>query len=192
MQNKQINKQSNEDLLKGILENDLAILNKIYQDSLPEVIKYVRKNSGTLEDAKDVFQEGIIVIFNKVKTNSLKLTVSFHVFLFMVCKRIWLKKIKKSYKKEVTLEDEMVFSIEDNYEENLLQSKKWHLFNRKFQELAEECRKVLKMLFNGKSGKEIAEAMGYTEEYAKRKKYKCKVGLTNMIKNDIEYKNLTL
>ena len=191
MQTQKINKTSNENFLKGIHENDLAILQRIYDDSLPEVVKYVKKNSGTLDDAKDVFQEGIIVIFNKVKTNSLTLTVSFHVFLFMVCKRIWLKKLKKSYKKEVTLEDNMEFSIEDNIEEKFIKSKRWQLFNNKFQELAEECRQVLKMLFDGKSGKEIAENMGYTEEYAKRKKYKCKLSLKALIKNDSEFKNLT-
>ena len=58
----------------------------------------------------------------------------------------------------------------------------------RFQALAEECRKVLQLLFNGKSGKEIAQEMGYTEEYAKRKKYKCKLSLAQLIKQDPEYK----
>ena len=125
-----------------------------------------------------------------MKADTLTLTTPFHVFLFMVCKRIWLKKIKKSYKKEVTLEDAGEFSIEENLEDNFIKTRKWTLFNQKFDQLAEECRKVLKMLFNGRSGKEIAEAMGYTEEYAKRKKYKCKLSLTDLIKKDPEYKNL--
>lgn len=184
-------KVSNEAYLKGIEDNDLTILQKIYDESLPEVVKYVNKNSGNIDDAKDVFQEGIMVIYHKVKSNSLTLTVSFHVFLFIVCKRIWLKKIKRNYKKEVTLEDNMEFVIEEDFDEQFIKSRKWHLFNGKFQELAEECRKVLKMLFNGNSGKEIAEKMGYTEEYAKRKKYKCKLSLTALIKNDSEFKKLT-
>ena len=181
---------TNAEYLKGIAENDLSILKKIYAESLPEVIKYVQKNSGSIDDAKDVFQEGILVIFKKVKANALELTTPFHVFLFMVCKRIWLKKIKKSYKKEVTLDEVKEFSIEENLEDNFIKTRKWTLFNKKFSQLAEECRKVLKMLFNGRSGKEIAEAMGYTEEYAKRKKYKCKLSLTDLIKKDPEYKNL--
>lgn len=177
--------------LRGIAENDYSVLQKIYQESLPEVIKYVRRNSGTQEDAKDVFQEGILAIYNKVKTNDLELTTSFHNFLFMVCKRLWLKKIKKNSKIEVTSDDLSAFSIEDDYEEQNIKTQKWRLFNQKFQELAEECRKVLQMLFNGKSGKEIADAMNYSEEYAKRKKYKCKKGLAELIKKDTAYKTLT-
>lgn len=191
MHAKQINNISNATYLKGIADNDLSILKKIYSESLPEVVKYVKRNSGTLDDAKDVFQEGILVIYKKVKEDKLVLTTEFHVFLFIVCKRIWLKKIKKKSNKEVTLEGLEEYGIEDNFEEQFIQTRKWKLFNEKFQLLAEECREVLKMFFKGASGKDISDKMGYSPEYAKRKKYKCKLSLAGLIKNDPEYKNLT-
>lgn len=181
----------NEAYLKGIAENDISVLQKIYKESLPEVIKYVKRNSGQLDDAKDVFQEGILVIFRRVQKGDLVLTTPFHMFLFMVCKRIWLKKLKKKWNKEVTFDGLGEFSFEEDLDEQFIQSRKWALFNQKFQLLAEECQTVLKMLFNGRSGKEIAVAMGYTEDYAKRKKYKCKQSLANMIKKDAEYQHLT-
>lgn len=181
----------NSEYLEGIAKNDFTILEKIYSESLPEVVKHIKRNSGTLDDAKDVFQEGILVIHKKVQDNSLELTTSFHVYLFSVCKRIWLKKLKKKGKKEVTLEAEWEFGYEEQYEERFLKTQKWNLFNQKFEELTEECRKVLKLLFNGFSGVEIAQTMGYTEEYAKRKKYKCKMSLAGLIKKDVRYKSLT-
>ena len=186
-----MNAMSNAEYLKGIAKNDLIVLKKIYKESLPEVVKYVKRNSGTLDDAKDVFQEGILVIYKKVNEDSLELTTRFHVYLFMVCKRIWLKKLRKKGNKEVPFEDVLEFSFEDNFEEQFIKTRKWQLFNKKFQSLTDECRKVLKMLFNGNSSKEIAAVMGYTEDYAKRKKYKCKISLANLIKNDPEFKNLT-
>lgn len=180
----------NTDYLRGIAENDFSVLQKIYKDSLPEVIKYVKRNSGTSDDAKDVFQEGILVIFKRVSNGNLELTTSFHVFLFSVCKRIWLKKLKKSGKKEVSFDNLEEYSFDENFEEGFIKTRKWSLFNQKFQQLSDECRKVLKMHFNGHSSKEIAEAMAYTEEYAKRKKYKCKLSLAELIKKTPEYKNL--
>ena len=177
----------NEKYLKGIAQNDISVIKEIYKNSLPEVAKYVKKNSGSFDDAKDVFQEGILVVFKKVVNGQLNLTTDFHVFLYHVCRRIWLKKIKKTYGKEVTLDGLEEYGIEDNIEEQFIESRKWALFNQKFRLLAEECRKVLQMLFNGSSGKDIAETMGYTEEYAKRKKYKCKIALTELIKNDPEF-----
>lgn len=181
----------NTQYLRGIAENDFSVLQKIYEESLPEVIKYIKRNSGTLDDAKDVFQEGILVIYKKVKTDNLELTTSFHVFLFSVCKRIWLKKLKRKSRSELSLEDDWDVGFEEAFEEEFIKNRKWKLFNKKFQSLAEECKKVLKMLFNGHSGQEIAKKMGYTEEYAKRKKYKCKQSLTKLIKSDPEFKHLT-
>ena len=98
MNARQIDQTENSKYLEGLANNDLSVLEKIYEESLPEVIKHVKRNSGNTEDAKDVFQEGILVIYKKVKEDKLQLTTSFHVFLFMVCKRIWLKKLKSKLK----------------------------------------------------------------------------------------------
>lgn len=178
------------DYLKGIAENDFATLQNIYQKSLPEVVKYVKKNSGTAEDAKDVFQEAILIIFQKVSKGELVLTTRFHVYLFSICKRLWLKKLKKNWRKEVPFSEGTAFIFEENFEELFLKSQKWALFHKKFQQLSAECQKALQMLFNGHSSIEIAEALGYTEDYAKRKKYKCKLQLAKLIKEDPEYKAL--
>ena len=99
-----------------------------------------------------------------------------------------LKKLKIKGQKEVPFEHEEVFGFEDDYDGQFLQSRKWALFNKKFNQLAEECQKVLKMLFAKRSSKEIAEAMGYSEDYAKRKKYKCKISLAELIQSDPEYR----
>ncbi|MEM9920392.1 MAG: sigma-70 family RNA polymerase sigma factor [Bacteroidota bacterium] len=186
-----MNTQLNSKYLKGIKENNFSVLQEIYRESLPQVAKYIKKNSGELDDAKDVFQEGILVVFRKVQNDELELTTDFHYYLFGVCKKIWLKKLKKKNLKRVPFEDLEVSMMEDPLEIDWDKSQKWTLFNRQFERLSEECRKVLKMLFNKKSGKEIAAAMGYSEDYAKRKKYKCKNKLADLIRSSPEYKSLT-
>ena len=178
------------DYLRGIAENDFSVLQKIYRESLPEVVRYIQKNSGTADDAKDVFQEGILVVFRKIQKDQLELTTTFHIFLFSICKRIWLKKLKKKGRQTASLDVAESFTFEEDFDENFIRTRKWRLFNRKFNALGEDCRKVLQLLFNGSSGKAIATAMGYTEEYAKRKKYKCKMRLAQMIRSDPEFEHL--
>jgi len=178
------------DYLKGIAENDYTVLQQIYKESLPEVAKYVKRNSGSFEDAKDIFQEAILIVFRKVRENTLKLTTTLHNYLFSICRNLWLRKLKRKGNKEVGLDQLAEFAIEEDLDADFIKSRKWKLFNSKFKMLAEECRKVLKMLFDGFSGKEIAARMGYTADYAKRKKYKCKNGLADLIKKDPEYKHL--
>ena len=176
--------------LQGIAENNFAVLQHIYKESLPEVVKYIQRNSGGIDDAKDVFQEAILVIFNKIKQEELTLTTTFHIYLFSICKRIWLKKLRSKSSQVLPLSATWGLTIENEYEEQFLKSRKWKLFNAKLESLAEECRKVLQMLFNGQSGREIAAEMGYTEDYAKRKKYKCKLSLMDLVRKDPEFKAL--
>ena len=178
------------DYLKGIAENDYTVLQQIYKESLPEVAKYVKRNSGTYDDAKDIFQEAILIVFRKVRENTLNLTTSLHVYLFSICRNLWLRKLKRRGNKEVGMDELADFAIDEDLDADFIKSRKWKLFNDKFKILAEECRKVLQMLFDGFSGKEIAAKMGYTVDYAKRKKYRCKNGLATLIKNDPEYKHL--
>ena len=182
-----MNEQRDVNYLQGIAENDYPTLNRIYQESLPEVIKYIRKNSGSADDARDVFQEAILVIFRKVKDQKLVLTTTFHQYLFTVCRRMWLAKLKKKKRAPLTSAKEEDFAFEEQYEEAFLKTRKWRLFNQKFAQLSEECQRVLKMMFNGLSNKEIAQKTGYSEEYAKRKRYRCKGTLSELIKNDPEY-----
>ncbi|MFK7934815.1 MAG: RNA polymerase sigma factor [Saprospiraceae bacterium] len=185
-----MNKQKNLRFLKGIAENDFVVLEAIYRECLPRVRQYVLRNSGSIADAKDAFQEGIVAIFNKVSKDELVLTTDFENFLFLVCKRIWLKKLKKKERLEVTLTPEKELGYEVDYAADLLQTRKWKLFNQKFALLTDECQRVLKMLFAGQSSRAIANEMDYTEEYAKRKKYRCKKSLIELITNDKEYTHL--
>ncbi len=62
---------TNEEILNGILRNDNVILQYIYKNFYYKVNLYVKKNSGDNEDANDVFQEAVIVIYRKLKANEL-------------------------------------------------------------------------------------------------------------------------
>lgn len=185
-----MNKTANIVYLRGILENDFSILQQIYNNFLPGVIKYIKKNSGTVEDAKDVFQEAIIVVFRRAKDNNLEITTSFQAFLFGVCKMIWLKKLKKRTYKEVSFEEIKELSDEETLEGLFDKKQKWALFEEKFNLLHKDCQQVLQLSFNKISGRDIAHKMGYTEEYVKRKKYKCKQTFAKLIKSDPIYREL--
>ena len=177
--------------LKGIVENDFSTLKKIYDEFGPSVVNYVKKNSGTLEDARDVMQEGLIIIYKKLKNDDLELTSGFGTYFYGVCRFVWLNKLKKRSKKEVTTDDFGTLTTEEvNLEDKLIESRRRILFEKKFEELTKECKKVLQLFFNGDSGKEIATKTGYAEDYVKRKKYKCKEKLVRLVKADPEFQTL--
>ena len=66
------------------------------------------------------------------------------------------------------------------------------IFQRRFLELTELCRRVLMMVVEGTSYEEIAMTIGYKgRQYAIKRKYECMKSLMNRVMNDPEYKRLS-
>lgn len=87
---------SDEQILKGILRHDNLILQYIYKQYYYNINYFIRKNQGSEDDASDIFQEAIIIIYRKIKENDLVFEKSsFKGYLFSVCRFLWLKQLEK-------------------------------------------------------------------------------------------------
>jgi RNA polymerase sigma factor (sigma-70 family) len=186
---------SNEELLKGILRNDNVILQYIYKRFYYKINLFVKKNKGNNEDANDVFQEAVIIIYRKFKANDIVLTCSFETYLFSVCKYLWLKNITRRIpNEELNLDD---FSADSNYESDFQEvadkNERYKLYQKHFQMLGSDCQKLLQLFFSKTPIKQISQIMGFaSENYAKKRKHRCKEYLVTSIKQDINYKNCCL
>jgi len=181
---------SDHTYLQGIIENDSKVLNKIYECFLPSITKFVLENRGTESDARDVFQDGLVIIYKKLKSDSLELTSGFHTYLFSVCRFVWLRELKKKRRTEVTLDDNILSIAKTDIEKAYAENEKQKFFKSKLSQMPAESQKVLQLFFNKKSMKEIAEVMGYTEAYAKRKKYKAKQQLITLVRRDYRFSQM--
>ncbi len=179
---------SDEAIIEGLRLRSDFIIKYIYQELFPTIKYLVIKNSGNEEDAEDIFQDGLIVIFKKIKENQLELTSSFRTYLYSVCRNLWLQKLsrRKQFSREfsdietfVELPDKVMEEIYDDEVE------KYRLYQQHFLTLNDDCQKVLLLFMKKLSLKEIAVEMGYkTEKYAKTRKYLCKEELKKRIIND--------
>ena len=94
-------KYNEQEIIKGFQQNDRLIINDVYLKNYPTIRNYILKNSGDEVEAKDVFQEALVIIFKKIEEESFKLTSSFNTFLFSVCRNIWLKYLRdRKYSRE--------------------------------------------------------------------------------------------
>lgn len=176
--------------IKGVLENDFQVLEKIYSIYLPEVILFVKRNHGNLDDARDTFQEAIVVIFKKASAPNFELTTTFGGYLYGICRYIWLRQLKKKFRTEVTLTGDERYTVVENVEEELVELEKRQLFRQKLAEMGEDCRHLLRLFFEGIPLKEIAQKMGYTDDYVKKKNMLCKQTLASLVRNDRRYQEL--
>lgn len=186
------NRLANEQYLNGLVGRDPAVLENIYEHLFPGIAKHVLDNSGTREDAEDVFQEGLLVLYRKARADKLVLSSSFYTFFYAVCQRIWLKKLSRGKKKRaLPLEEERVGELAADAAQALEQSEQYQLYRSKFKLLGEDCQNLLRLFFKGVSMAEIAGQMGYgSEGYAKKRKFQCKQKLVQLIRSDSRYQEL--
>ena len=175
---------SDAELIDGLRSNDFGVLDAIYVQNLPKVTNMIVQNKGSENDARDVFQDAVVVLFKRLKEPDFTINSSFSNYLYGICKFIWLRQLKKKHRTEVTLSNESALKGELSIENELFETEQRKFYRAHFLQLGEDCQKVLQLFFNGLSLREIAKKTGYTNDYAKRKKYKCKEQLAASIKSD--------
>ncbi len=186
---------NDEQILKGILRHDNLILQHIYKQFYYQVNLFIKRNSGNEDDANDIFQEAIIIIYRKIKENDLVFKMSsFQGYLFSVCRFLWLKELEKRKIEQQRLNDSLPF-LEEIYDDNLVEivrkNERYGLYQKHFKTLSTDCQKLLQLFFEKVPMTEIAKIMGYKgDNYAKKRKYTCKELLVSRIKNDTEFKKI--
>ncbi|MFV0376455.1 MAG: RNA polymerase sigma factor [Mangrovibacterium sp.] len=185
---------TNEELLHGILRNDNLVLQYIYKNFFYKISFFIKKNTGDDDDANDIFQEAVIIIYRKLKANDLVLDCTFETYLYSVCRFLWLKQLEKRKNERDKIQDNHDFNVDiyDNaFETTVDMNEKYRLYQKHFKNLGTDCQKVLQLFFDKVPLKQIAQIMGFqSEKYAKKRKYKCKEYLVKSIKQDIEYKKI--
>ncbi|MCB0617736.1 MAG: sigma-70 family RNA polymerase sigma factor [Saprospiraceae bacterium] len=172
--------------IQGLLDNDRVILEKCYDQFENSIIQFARRNNGNIEDGRDLFQEGLLAVLKMAQRPNFQLTSSFYALLFGICRRIWLKQLRKRYGREVTISDENEYTDEQDVERTLLARELSMLVRNKLQELTERCQKILNLFYEEeRKMQEIAEEMEFANEnVAKKEKFKCKKRLIELIQSD--------
>ena len=177
-----------EAIQEGLRLRSDYIINFIYKEYFPLIRFLVTENGGSGEDAEDVFQDGIIIIYNKISLNQLKLTSSFKTYMYSVCRNLWLQKLnkRKAIFDKLTDVEEYIDLPKDMLQEASLEEAELHrIIQVHFLSLADDCQKLLRLFTKNIPLREIASMLGYkTEKYAKTRKYLCKEELKKRIASD--------
>lgn len=205
MTNRELNskkaKLSDIEIIEGIRHDNNEALKFAYEEYFQKVYKYIVK--GELlneEDARDIFHEAILIVYNKVREEKFVLEKNFSAFLFAICKKLVLMRLKLEYNtiNNIAIDMDQIPDEEENkmeyYPEIIFDSTielKYNLYSKYFILLRDDCKKVLTMAFSGASYDEIANVLGYKKgTFAKNKRHRCKEYLTKSIINDRLFKML--
>ncbi|MBN2348878.1 MAG: sigma-70 family RNA polymerase sigma factor [Bacteroidales bacterium] len=189
--NKQI-KFTEKELVNGILNGQNDVLQLVYDRSFKSVRHLVISNSGKEVDAEDIFQEAFVVLFNKLRDKNFKLTCSLNTYLYSVSRLLWLKELESRKNRKTNLSecDEFV-NLSDDLYKLAFKNERLNLYREIFEELSEDCKKVLQLFLNDVPITEITKIMGFSsDQHTKNRRYRCKKSLINKIRSSKEYKEL--
>ena len=183
---------ADKELLAGLRDNDYPVLEQLYKLYLPETVSWIRSQGGNRSDALDIFQDSLLILHRKANAPDFELSTSLAAYLAGVRRYLWWhRQRKKNRRSEVTLTEQAAFIIEDNIESELIGSEKRRLFQEKLNQLGADCQQLLKSFFAGEALKTIADQMGFTYDYVKKKNRICKEKLSQAIKKDRRYQELS-
>ena len=176
-------------IIQGVKARDPKTLKSIYRDFYPKVLGYIVNRGGSGEDAKDIFQEVLMVVFKLSDSNTLDVQQDFGSYLIGIAKRLWFKSLRRMEIHERFVQQSEQEETEDHPSDVELENEMELFLIRKYiLKLGEDCRNILMWSVEGISNDEIAERMNYkSEKIVRTKKYKCKTLLKNLIKQDPKF-----
>ncbi len=145
------------------------------------VKNYVIKNNGAQEDAEDLLQDSLIVLWQNVRKPEFELTSKPSTYIMAIVKNMWLKKLSKNSR----MAGEELIKPENHSEiTNPGQQMDMQKLTEALDEVGDTCREVLTMFyFDGYDMNSIAEALNFANsDTAKAKKYQCFKKLEEILK----------
>lgn len=174
---------SEQVLLKGLAKNDAKAIETIYKNNFNMVQSFVLNNNGTYDDAKDIFQEAMIVLYENVKSETFVLTCQIKTYLYSICRRLWLKRLQYANRFTTQVENlEETVSVEEDLEHQEKRNADFAIMERALGSLGEPCKSLLEAYYLQKKDMlNIASIFGYTNaDNAKNQKYKCLIRLKKL------------
>lgn len=148
-------------------------------------------NNGTADDAKDIFQEAMIVLYEKARSGNFELSCQIKTYVYSVSRRLWLKRLQHANRYSGDISGAEVVQVEDDIEEHSRRDAEFEMMEKAILGLGEPCKSLLEAFYlQKKNMQEIAASFGYTNaENAKTQKYKCLIRLKKIFFT--HYKNGT-
>lgn len=163
-------------LLEGLAASDKRSVETIYRENFNMIQSLVINNNGSADDAKDIFQETIIVLYEKVRSGSFELNCQIKTFVYSVARRLWLKRLQQQNRYAAPGDSmEMVIPVEEVIEDHEQRDAEFEMMEKAINSLGEPCKSLLEAYYLQKQTMQnIAVTFGYTNaDNAKNQKYKC-------------------
>ena len=179
---------TDDELLSGLANGSDDALTQLYRRYFPMVLHFVISNNGSEDEAKDVYQEALIVLYEKVRGGSFELHCQLKTYVYSVGRRLWLKQLAHKSRfmvndtEHLAADSNAVEQVSDDLIDHEERDRQFELMADSLNRLGEPCRTLLDDFYiRHLSMQDITQKFGYTNaDNAKTQKYKCLMRLKRL------------
>ena len=171
MRTRQLTREVFKDL-KGECDHAFG---RLYSAYFGMVQRFVTNNSGTRDDAEDIFQDTMLVLVQKLRRDDFQLTACIKTYIMAIAKNLWLKKLRNAYR-EIEFTDLHGERFHEEIELAIAEEKSyWEKLQNYMEHITEHCRGLIQdIFFQQKAIEQIQKEYGYsTRHNAQNQKHKC-------------------
>jgi DNA-directed RNA polymerase specialized sigma24 family protein len=162
----------------------------LYENAFPAVARFVNGKGGTFQDAKDIFQDALVIFYEKTTEGKLSVITSDEAYVLGIAKHLWIRKFNQD-KTIVSLNDfEAAITIPDDYFPAVESGKLVNFLAR----AGKRCMDLLQAFYYDKrSVSNITDTFGYSSAHsATVQKFKCLEKIRDMVKEkSVSYEDFT-
>ena len=181
-----------EILIEAFKRNEPAVLKEVYVSNYPKIEILVLNNNGSKDQAKDLYQEAFLAVWQNIKQNKFlpKTNSSINAYLYTIAKNKWMDYLRSNgYKKTIMASELNYFepAEEENngIDDDILKDKRLEDVMLAFKDLGQACKNVLRMFyFEKKSMNLIADELQIDSGSVRNKKYRCMQRLKEVVLNN--------
>ncbi|WP_040254515.1 RNA polymerase sigma factor [Psychroserpens mesophilus] len=174
-------------LIEAIKANDQIALKQFYMSNYHKIEALVLKNSGSIDHAKDLYQDSFIAVWKNLKANKFepKNETALQGYLYQIAKNKWMDTLRsRTFKKTNGLTDETLAKLKEKPVDDEIDTNESDLNTtmNAFKNLGQPCKQLLtNFYYEKKSLRVIASELQLEEASVRNKKYRCMEKLRNIV-----------
>jgi len=185
-----VKEYSDIEIIECLRNRQSYVVHYLSERYLPMIRLMVIQLGGDQEDAKDIFQEGLMILLEKIDNKEFALTCKFKTFLYCVCENLWKSTISKRHAAENYFARRTESEDEKDFSEVMDNDLRRKIFLNVFDTLDPVGKNILKLYWEEIPPQEIADRLGYSYGYVRKKKCEAQAELTEKVKRHPDYKKV--
>jgi RNA polymerase sigma factor (sigma-70 family) len=135
-------------VFRAIGNNEKDAIEAVYKENYSLIQHFVVSNNGSEDDARDIFQEAMMVLYEKSRQPEFELTCQIRTYLYSVCRRLWLKKLQYNRRIESQVENfDKIVPVEEDIEDHDKLNGQYLIMRTAMGKIGEPCKSLIEAFY---------------------------------------------